>query len=149
MLKGLDGELGQNACDVVNEQKTFCSHQCPLECSMNKFRGYISTDTCFVLPRTHQCGSGYRVENNWCHQIAQSTRCWALPKCLWCGDRTKNILFSSVFSRVLNEYNNWMNIMNIILNIITYIYNWLNQTWRLTNAIAEIKSDTEQIMKLE
>ena len=23
-----------------------------------------------------------------------STRCWALPKHLWCGERTKNILFS-------------------------------------------------------
>ena len=33
----------------------------------------ISTDTCFVLSRTHQCGSGYQVENNWCHQTAQST----------------------------------------------------------------------------
>ena len=26
---------------VVNEQKIFCSHQCSLECSMNKFRAYI------------------------------------------------------------------------------------------------------------
>ena len=42
-------------------------------------------------------------ENYWYHQSAQSTRCWALPKCLWCGERTKNILFSSVFSRVLKE----------------------------------------------
>ena len=50
---------------------------------------YISTYTCFALPRTHQCGSGERVENNWCYQSAQSTRCWALPKCLWCGERTK------------------------------------------------------------
>ena len=32
----------------------FCSHQCSPECSMNKFRAYISTYTCFVLPRTHQ-----------------------------------------------------------------------------------------------
>ena len=28
---------------------------------MNKFRAYISTYTCFVLPRTHQCGSGINV----------------------------------------------------------------------------------------
>ena len=41
---------------VVNEQKIFCSHQCSAECSMNTFRAYISTYTCFVLPRTHQCG---------------------------------------------------------------------------------------------
>ena len=33
------------------------------------------------------------------HQVLS----FALPKCLWCGERTKNILFSSVFSRVLNE----------------------------------------------
>ena len=25
---------------------------------------YISTDTCFVLPRTNQCGSGEQAENN-------------------------------------------------------------------------------------
>ena len=43
---------------VVNEQKIFCFHQCSRECSMNKFRVYISTDTCFVLPGTPQCGSG-------------------------------------------------------------------------------------------
>ena len=41
---------------VVNEQKIFCSYQCSPECSMNTFRAYISTYTCFVLPRTHQCG---------------------------------------------------------------------------------------------
>ena len=35
---------------VVNEQKIFCSHQCSPECSMNKFRAYISTYTCFILP---------------------------------------------------------------------------------------------------
>ena len=41
----------------------------------------------------------------WCHQGAQqSTRCWALPKCLQCGERTKNILLSSVSSRVPNEW---------------------------------------------
>ena len=33
---------------VVNEQKIFCSHQCSPECSMNKFRAYISTYTCLV-----------------------------------------------------------------------------------------------------
>ena len=38
--------------------KKYCFHQCSPECSMNKFRAYLSTDTCFVLPRTHQCGSG-------------------------------------------------------------------------------------------
>ena len=36
---------------MVNEQKIFCSHQCSPECSMNKFRAYVSTYTCFVLPR--------------------------------------------------------------------------------------------------
>ena len=46
---------------VVNEQKIFCSHQFSPECSMNKFRAYISTYTCFVLPRTHQCGSATYV----------------------------------------------------------------------------------------
>ena len=56
--KAPGAEFCQNACGVVNEQKIFCSHQCSPECSMNKFRGYISTDTCFVLPRTQQCGSG-------------------------------------------------------------------------------------------
>ena len=64
VLKAPGAELCQNAYGVVNEQKIFCSHQCSPECSMNKFRAYISTDTCFILPRTHQCGSGYRVENN-------------------------------------------------------------------------------------
>ena len=54
MLKAPSAELCQNACGVVNEQKIFCSHQCSPECSMNKFRVYISTDMCFVLPRTHQ-----------------------------------------------------------------------------------------------
>ena len=58
VLKAPGTELCQNACGVVNEQKIFCSHQCSPECSMNKFRGYISTYTCFVLSRTHQCGSG-------------------------------------------------------------------------------------------
>ena len=38
---------------VVKEQKIFCSHQCSPEGSMNKSRVYISTYTCFVLPRTH------------------------------------------------------------------------------------------------
>ena len=28
---------------------------------------------------------------------------WAFPKCLWCGERTKDILLTPVFSRVLNE----------------------------------------------
>ena len=58
VLKAAGVELCQNACGVVNEQKVFCSHQCSPECSMNKFRAYLSTDTCFVLPGTHQCGSG-------------------------------------------------------------------------------------------
>ena len=57
MLKATGAELCQNACGVVNEQKIFCSHQCSPECSMNKLRVYISADTCFVLRRTHQCGS--------------------------------------------------------------------------------------------
>ena len=35
-------------CGVVNEQKTFCSYQCSPECSMNKFRAYIFTDTCVL-----------------------------------------------------------------------------------------------------
>ena len=42
MLKAPGVELCQNACGVVNEQKIFCSHQCFPECSMNKFRAYIS-----------------------------------------------------------------------------------------------------------
>ena len=37
---------------VVNEQKIFYSHQCSPECSMNKFRAYLSTDTYIVLPQT-------------------------------------------------------------------------------------------------
>ena len=36
-------------------------------------------------------------------QILMSPRCLVLPKCLCCGERTKNILFSSVSSRVLSE----------------------------------------------
>ena len=59
VLKASGAELCQNACGVVNKQKIFCSHQYSLKCSMNKFRACISTYTCFVLPRTHQCGSGY------------------------------------------------------------------------------------------
>ena len=58
VLKAPGADLFRNACGVVNEQKIFCSHQCSPECSMNKFRAYKSTDTCFVLLRTHQCGSG-------------------------------------------------------------------------------------------
>ena len=30
---------------VMNEQKIFCSHLCSPECSMNKFRAYISAYT--------------------------------------------------------------------------------------------------------
>ena len=58
VLKAPVAELCQIACGVVNKQKIFCSHQCSPACSMNKFRTYISTDTCFVLSRTRQCGSG-------------------------------------------------------------------------------------------
>ena len=47
VLKAPGAELHQNTCDEVNKQ-----------ISMNKFRVYTSTDTCFVLPMTHQCGSG-------------------------------------------------------------------------------------------
>ena len=95
MLKAPGAELCQNTCGVVNEQNIFCYHQCSPECSINKFRAYTSTDTCFVIPRTHQCVSGWRVENNWCHQSAQSTRCWALPKCLWRGER-KNVILQNL-----------------------------------------------------
>ena len=42
MLKAPGAELCQNACGVVNEQKIFCSHQCSPDCSMNKFRSYMS-----------------------------------------------------------------------------------------------------------
>ena len=49
--KAPGAELCQNACGVANEQKIFCSHQ---RSPMNKLRTYISTYTCFVLPRTHQ-----------------------------------------------------------------------------------------------
>ena len=49
----------------------------------------ISREMWFVLPWTHQCGSGWWVEKNWCHRSAQSTRCSALSKCLWFGKRTK------------------------------------------------------------
>ena len=59
LFKAPGADICQNGCGVVNEQKIFCSYQCSSESSMNKFRAYISTDTCFVLPRTHQCGSGY------------------------------------------------------------------------------------------
>ena len=52
VLKAPCAELFQNACGVVKKQKIFCSDQCSPECSMNKFRAYIFTDTCFVLPRT-------------------------------------------------------------------------------------------------
>ena len=45
---------------VVNKQKIFCSHQFSRKCSMNKFRAYISTYTCFILPRTHSCDWGGR-----------------------------------------------------------------------------------------
>ena len=45
MYKAPGAELFQNACGVVNEQKIFCSHQSSPECSINKFRAYISTDT--------------------------------------------------------------------------------------------------------
>ena len=58
VLKAPVAELCQIACGVVKKQKIFCSHQCSPECSINKFRTYISTDTCFVLSRTRQCGSG-------------------------------------------------------------------------------------------
>ena len=70
MLKASGAELCQNACGVVNKQKIFCSHQCSPECSMNKFRAYISTDPCFVLSRTHQFGLGYRT--NYKYKMAKS-----------------------------------------------------------------------------
>ena len=57
VLKAPGAELCQNACDVAKKQKIFCSHQYSPVCSMNKFRTYLSTDTCFVFTRTHQCGS--------------------------------------------------------------------------------------------
>ena len=43
VLKAPGAELCQNACGIMNEQKIFCSHQCSPECSMNKFRAYLST----------------------------------------------------------------------------------------------------------
>ena len=49
VLKAPGAELCQNACGVVNEQNIFCSQQYSSEGSMNKFRAYISTDTCFIL----------------------------------------------------------------------------------------------------
>ena len=58
VLKAPGAEPRQNACGVVNEHKIFCFYQCSPECSMNKFRAYISTDTRFSLLRTHQCVSG-------------------------------------------------------------------------------------------
>ena len=58
VLRTLGAEICQSACGVMNEQK-FSSHKRSPECSMNKFRAYISTDTCFVLPRTYQCGYIY------------------------------------------------------------------------------------------
>ena len=36
VLKAPGSEFCQNAYGVVNEQKTFCSHQCSSECSINK-----------------------------------------------------------------------------------------------------------------
>ena len=30
---------------------------------------HVYVDTCFVLPRTHQCSPGQRAENHWCHHI--------------------------------------------------------------------------------
>ena len=50
VLKTIDAEFSQNACG--EPKKIFSSHQCSPECSMNKFRAYISTYTCFVLPNT-------------------------------------------------------------------------------------------------
>ena len=58
VLKAPGAEPRQNVCGVVNEHKIFCFYQCSPECSMNKFRAYISTDTRFALLRTHQCVSG-------------------------------------------------------------------------------------------
>ena len=58
VLRTLGAEICQSACGVMNEQK-FISHKRSPECSMNKFRAYISTDTCFVIPRTYQCGYIY------------------------------------------------------------------------------------------
>ena len=49
---------------------------------------------CLILPRTRQSGSGGRVENNWCHLSAQSTRCWALPKCLWWTNKKYSVFIS-------------------------------------------------------
>ena len=49
---------------------------------------------CLILPRTRQIGSGGRVENNWCHLSAQSTRCWALPKCLWWTNKKYSVFIS-------------------------------------------------------
>ena len=40
-IKAPGAELCQNACGVVNERKTFCSHQCSPECPMNKVTAYI------------------------------------------------------------------------------------------------------------
>ena len=48
VLKAPGAELYQNACDVVNEQKIFFSHQCSVECLMNKFRAYIYIYMCVV-----------------------------------------------------------------------------------------------------
>ena len=62
-----------------------------------------TTKTSFVLQRTDQCFSRYRVESSCCHQNAQSTRFWVLLKCFWCVDQTKIFLFSSVSSRVVNQ----------------------------------------------
>ena len=42
VLKAPGAELCLNTCGVVNQKKTFCSHQCCPACSMNKFRAYIS-----------------------------------------------------------------------------------------------------------
>ena len=51
----------QNACGILNEQKIFCSHQCSTESSVNKFREYISTNTCFVLSRTQSVWLGLTI----------------------------------------------------------------------------------------
>ena len=38
-------------------------------------------------------------------ESAQSTRCRALPKCLWCGERTRNILFSWLYLILFFAYS--------------------------------------------
>ena len=78
---------------------------------------YISADTCFVVPRTHQCRLSEREESHWYQQSALS-KVLSFNKLLKVSEQTQS-LFSSMFSRVFNEYIYIYH--NIYYNIYIYI----------------------------